>query len=32
LRGGWGVTVDDVLAAIYVSLVVLVVSLCSGAL
>jgi phosphatidylglycerophosphatase A len=32
LRGGWGVTVDDVLAAIYVSMVVLGIFLCSGAL
>jgi len=30
--GGWGVTVDDALAAVYVNLVVLVVLLCSGGL
>jgi phosphatidylglycerophosphatase A len=30
--GGWGVTVDDALAAVYVNAVVLVVLLCSGGL
>jgi phosphatidylglycerophosphatase A len=32
LPGGWGVTVDDALAAIYVNVVVLAVLLCSGGL
>jgi phosphatidylglycerophosphatase A len=32
LPGGWGVTVDDALAAIYVNVVVLLVLLCSGSL
>jgi phosphatidylglycerophosphatase A len=30
--GGWGVTVDDALAAVYVNVVVIVVLLCSGGL
>lgn len=30
LPGGWGVTVDDTLAAVYVNVVVLIVLLCSG--
>jgi phosphatidylglycerophosphatase A len=32
LPGGWGVTVDDALAAVYVNVVVLVVLFCSGGL
>jgi phosphatidylglycerophosphatase A len=32
LAGGWGVTVDDVLAAVYVNVVVVVVLKCSGGL
>lgn len=32
LPGGWGVTVDDALAAIYVNVVVLVILVCSGGL
>jgi phosphatidylglycerophosphatase A len=32
LPGGWGVTVDDALAALYVNVVVLIVLVCSGGL
>jgi phosphatidylglycerophosphatase A len=32
LVGGWGVTIDDVLAAVYVNLVVLIFLKCSGGL